>query len=159
MCLRTLGDDLKLVEAQVNRNQRALDDLRKHAGLPPMNGANKGNRTFAKEEGGRIPKKHPKASTAAAAVGGRPKKHCALCGKYSPAIQHTHNTKECRKWNADGTPQGKKEYLGKGNFANTAGRDDDCKQAFAQTQKDMKIMRKMIFQQGKNNKNRLKKCQ
>ena len=94
VCLRTLGDDLKLVEAQVNRNQRALDDLRKHAGIPPRNGANKGNRIFPKEDGGRIPKKPPKASPAAASAGGRLKKHCALYGKWSLAIQHTHNTKE-----------------------------------------------------------------
>ena len=83
VCLKTLGDDLKLVEAQVNRSQRMMDDVRKHAGLPPRNGANKGNRASTKDDGGRIPKK-PKASTAAASEGGRPKKHCALCAKHSP---------------------------------------------------------------------------
>ena len=71
-------------------------------------------------------------------------------------VWNTHNTKDCHKWNADGSPQGKKEYRGKGTFANTAGRDDDFKQAFAQTQKELKIMKKMILKQGKKNK-RLKK--
>ena len=137
VCLKTLGDDLKLVETGVNCTQRMMDDLRKLAGIPPRNGANKGNRASPKEDGGRIPKK-PKASTAAASEGGRPKKHCALCGKHSPAIQHTHNTKECRKWNQDGTPKRKdtSNYRGKGNFLNSVGCDDDLKQCFLQMKKE-----------------------
>ena len=100
-----------------------MDNFHKHTGLPPRNGTNKGNSASMKDDGGRIPKK-PKASTAAASEGGRPKKHWALCGKHSPPIQHTHNTKECRKWNQDGTPEGKKAYRGNGNFANSAGCDE-----------------------------------
>ena len=89
-----------------------MDDVRKHAGLPPRNGANKGNRASMKDNGGRIPKK-PKASTAAASEGGRPGKYCALCTKHSPQIQHTHNTKECRKWNQDGFPKERKNTVEK----------------------------------------------
>ena len=123
VCLKTLDDDLKLVEAQVNRSQQMRDNVHTHAGLSSRNGANKGNRASMKDDGGRIPKK-PKASTAAVSEGGRPKKHCALCGKHSPQIQHTHNNKECRKRNQHGTPQGKEEYCGNGNFANSAGHDE-----------------------------------
>ena len=63
----------------------------------------------------------------------------------------------CRNWTPEGSPLGKKEYRGNnGNFANTASRDGDFKQTFAQQQKDMEIMKKMLLKQGKMNK-RLKK--
>ena len=132
VCLKTLAEDLKYIEVQVNRNKRALEDLSRHVENVPKNGVNKGNRTYPKEDGARIPKKAARASTAAAA-GGRSKKHCALCRKWSAAIAHTHNTKDCRKWNADGSQKGKQEYHGSnGNYANTASCDDDFKKAFAQ---------------------------
>ena len=132
VCLKTLGDDLKLVEAQVNRSQQTMDELRKHAGLPPRKDS-KGNRGSMKDDGERIPRK-PKASTAAVSEGGCPKKNCALCAKYSPAVKHTHNIKECRKWNQDETPKRKdtNDYHGKGNFSNSVGCGDNLKQRFVQ---------------------------
>ena len=131
VCLKTLAEDLKYIEVQVDRNKRALEDLRRHVGNVPKNGANKGNHTSTKGDGTRIPKKAARAATAAAA-GGRPKKHCALCRKWSAVIAHTHNTKDCRKWNADGSQKGKQEYRGNnGNYTNAASRDDNFKKALA----------------------------
>ena len=134
-----------------------MDELRKHAGLPPRKDS-KGNRASMKDDGERIPRK-PKASTAAVSEGGRPKKNCALCAKYSPAVKHTHNTKECRKWNQDGTPKRKdtNNYRGKGNFSNSVGRDDDLKQCFVQMKKEQKALKKLILKQGKKSRKRLKK--
>ena len=134
-----------------------MDELCKHAGLPPRKDS-KGNRASMKDDGERIPRK-PKASTAAVSEGGRPKKNCALCAKYSPAVKHTHNTKECRKWNQDGTPKRKdtSNYRGKGNFLNSVGRDDDLKQCFLQMKKEQKALKKLILKQGKKSRKRLKK--
>ncbi len=41
--LKALGEDLRLVEAQVSRTTKAMDELRKNAGLPPKNHGSKGN--------------------------------------------------------------------------------------------------------------------
>ena len=32
------------------------------------------------------------------------RKLCQNCAKWSPQWKHTHNTKDCRKWDAQGTP-------------------------------------------------------
>lgn len=42
------------------------------------------------------------------------RKLCQLCAKASPSTKNSHNTKDCRKFNQDGTPKGKK-----GKFKNT----------------------------------------
>ena len=63
----------------------------------------KGNRVKMKS-GEHIPRKGtPKAGQGAESNGGRPKKYCIKCAHVLPSIKHTYNTKECPKWNKDGT--------------------------------------------------------
>ena len=72
---------------------------------------NQGN----KSPGGRIPKKvgfrdntsngSPSANQNPKKQGNsRQKKLCQNCAKWSPQWKHTHNTKDCRKWDTTGAP-------------------------------------------------------
>ena len=144
---------LKHLEIQVACNKKSLDDLRRSLGngTGQANAANnKGNHTSNKGGGGRIPKKADRVATAAGAAGGHAKKHCMHCAKWSAGISHTHNTSECRKWNADGSQKGKGGYQGKGTYANTnQSGDSDYKKAFAQQAKETKSLKKMMLQQTK----------
>ena len=66
----------------------------------------------------------------------RPKKMCQLCAKWSPAIMHTHNTDQCKKWESDGTPKKKVRQPEQQNNANAMAAT--FKECFAQMQKDLK---------------------
>ncbi len=55
--LKALNEDLWLVEAQVNHTTKAMDELRKNAGLPPKNHGSKGICTTKMANGDRIPRK------------------------------------------------------------------------------------------------------
>ena len=74
-----------------------------------------------------------------------------LCAKCFPFVKHSHNTKECCKWNSDGTPQKKdiNNYYGKGSFSNTEACNDKLKQCIVQMKKEQKALKKLILKQGK----------
>ncbi len=140
-----------------------MDELHTHAGLPPRKGTKesdaKENCDSMKDDSEHIHKK-PKGSLAAASKCGCPKKTCALCVKFSPSINGTHNTKECRKWNRDRTPQRKdtNNYHRKGHYVNAVVRSDELEQCFAQMKKDQKALKKPILKQGKKSRKHLKRC-
>ena len=67
-----------------------------------------GTKRSAKKESKNGPKKQK-------SVSGHGKKHCALCAKHGGA-ERTHDTKNCRKYDADGNL--KKSFLSKRNVGN-----------------------------------------
>ena len=135
-----------------------MEELGKHAGLPLKNA--KGNHEKMKSDE-HIPRKL-KAGQDAESNGGRPKKHCAKCAHFLPSIKHTHNTKDCTKWNKDGAPmqKGKGGYhQSKGNYANAAAeltQSNVLKQCFVQMKKEQKALEKLILKQGRKRRKRLK---
>jgi hypothetical protein len=83
------------------------------------------------------------------------KKHCNHCQRFSPKIAHTHNTKDCRRWNPDGTPKAKKA---KTSHALQKLEHEQFKAVFAQMQEDNKKLRKLLKKQTKKSKSRKRKA-
>jgi len=119
--LRKLKEDLVLVETQVCQQERLLDELRVKVGMKPKSKQHRGKEhqeARMKSLGDRIPKKSFKtAQVSTPKSGGKSKwvqKLCQHCATWSPHSKHTHDTKDCRKWNKDGTPKGDYGHQGKG---------------------------------------------
>ena len=111
----------------------------------------------------KIPKKGKGKQDANAASEGGPKnsdrreKHCTLCAKWSPHIKSTHNTKECRKWNRDGTLLGKAASAKpRGNYANeqVAG---SFAEALSEMRKEQKSLRKLLTKRSKRSRKRARR--
>ena len=119
ICLKALGDNLKLVEAQEKRREKNMNELRAQAGLPLKGAA--GRKKKKPDPDARIPKKPRRDDDANPSPPTRRKKHCQLCAKFSPNSADTHNTKNCRKWQPDGKPK----PWPNANSANAHSHDDD----------------------------------
>ena len=114
--LRKLEEDLVLVETQVRQQEqqeRLLDELRVKVGMKPKSKQHRGKdhqEARMKSLGDRIPKKSFKTAQVSTPEGGGKSKWvqklCQHCATWSPHSKHTHDTKDCRKWNKDGTPKG-----------------------------------------------------
>ena len=152
--LKKLQEDLKRVEAQHKRNAHAIDQLRIKAGIPSKKSGDQSKGKGPHKMSGpddKIPKKGKRNIDAAAdAVGGpknsnRRQKHCTMCAQWSPGIKHTHNTRECRKWNKDGSAQQHKAPHGnfKSNYANSQG-GGGFAEAFEEMRKEQKSLRKLM---------------
>ena len=64
--------------------------------------------------------------------------------QHSPGCKNSHNTAQCRKWNADGTD--KRRAGQRGNPRNTNAHlhsEDDTKAVFAQMRKEIKALKRI----------------
>ena len=106
--MKKLEEDLILVEAQVQRQDKIMRELRAQAGLPVSGGLDGKKKTSMKATKP-IPKKPKKGNgkpTSLLANTEKPSsKLCQLCAKHAPGVKNTHNTAQCRKFNADGSEQ------------------------------------------------------
>ena len=156
VCLKTLGDDLKMVEAQEKRREKNMNELRAQAGLPPKGAAAaaaKKKRMADADQ--RIPKK-PRGDDAKSSPPTRSKKHCALCAKHSPDTARTHNTKDCRKWLPNGQPKPWPDKAKKTN-AHSHDEDVDMKACFAQMRKEQNALKRLLLKRVKTRKSRKKR--
>ena len=114
--VQELQDEMQNVEKSYRQTSALLakvdrleKDQRQHQG-----GSNGSNDQGDKTPGGRIPKKvgfRGNTSNGSPGANQNPKKHgsskqklCQNCAKWSPQWMHTHNTKDCRKWDETGKP-------------------------------------------------------
>lgn len=97
-----LTKHLVAIEPEYIRNQELQSSIRANGkGKDKFSDKKKtGTKRAIMAEGDTIPKKT--------------RKLCQHCAKDSPSTKNSHNTKDCRKFNQDGTPKGKK-----GKFKNT----------------------------------------
>ncbi|MCP4748147.1 MAG: hypothetical protein GY874_18730 [Desulfobacteraceae bacterium] len=85
----------------------------------------------------------------------RTPKLCQLCAKHLPGWKNSHNTAQCRKWNADGTDKRRSAHRGPTRNANAHSRaDEDTKAVFAQMRKEIKALKKMTFKKSRKKKSR-----
>ena len=142
--MKKLEEDLILTEAQVQRQDKMINELRSKAGLPVSGGLDGKKKAFMKSTDS-IPKK-AKKGTGKSLIANSEKpnsKLCQLCTKHSPGVKNTHNTAQCRKWNADGSEQRcayKSSYSKNTNSHEREG--EDVMEAFAQMRKEIKSLRK-----------------
>ena len=109
------------------------------------------------------PKKGKGKQDADAASEGGPKnperreKHCTLCAKWSPHTKNTHNTKECRKWNRDGTPLRKAASSNShSNYViKQVGRG--FVEALLEMRKEQKSLRKLLTKRSKRSRKRARR--
>ena len=142
--MKKLEEDLILVEAQVQRQDKMMQDLRSKAGLSK---GSDGKKSPKMKDGDPIPKKQrtgtghkglPSNETS------RNQKLCQLCAVHSPSVKNTHNTAQCRKWNADGSEKqrGPRSANAKNTNKHSLEGVEDFKGAFAQMRKEIKSLRK-----------------
>jgi hypothetical protein len=119
--LRKFEEDLVLYETQVCQQERLLDKLRVKVGMKPKSKQHRGKdhqETRMKSLVDCIPKKSFKTAQVSTQKGdGKSKwvqKLCQHCATWAPHSKHTHDTKDCCKWNKDGTPKGDYGCQGKG---------------------------------------------
>ena len=72
-------------------------------------------------------------------------KLCQLCVKYLPNVKNTHNTAQCRKWNADSSKKKRacSSHI-KNINAHASNGGNDIMEWFAQIRKEVKTLRKLI---------------
>lgn len=157
--IKKLEEDLILVEAQVQRQDKMINEIRSKAGLPVSNRESDGNKKTSMKSSDPIPKK-PKKYEAKSLLGKteRPNsKLCQLCAKHAPAVKNTHNTAQCRKFNADGSEQRrayKKSYSKNTNAHSHDG--EDIMEAFSSMRKEMKSLRKQVKRKQKKSSKKRK---
>ena len=93
------------------------------------------------KDGERIPKKTEGEATAPLV----PKptsatKLCNRCAQWAPPVKNTHNTAQCRKFNADGTRRDGQ----RNKSLNVHGHDDEILSAFHTMRKEQKALRKQL---------------
>ena len=154
--LTQLKEDLIRVAASVQRHDKMIADIRAKAGIPTkgsgqekakMSGPNKPipkKAKFGDKSGG--PNEGPPSKD-------RTPKLCQLCAKHSPGCKNSHNTAQCRKWNADGTDKRRSAHGGTTRNANAHSRsDDDTKAVFAQMRKEIKALKKITLKRSRKRK-------
>ena len=148
--LTQLKEDLIRVTASVQRHDKMIADLRAKAGIPTKgSGQEKAKMSGPNKP---IPKKarFGKAKESGGPSNGGPpsndhtNKLCQLCAKHSPGCKNSHNTAQCRKWNADGTDKCRAGELGKLRNTNAHSHpEEDMKAVFAQMRKEIKALKKL----------------
>ena len=63
----------------------------------------------------RIPKKAKPSKSSDNPKGKGNQKLCNKCVQWAPHLKNTHNTRDCYRWNQDGTPMPKKQKSGTNN--------------------------------------------
>jgi hypothetical protein len=86
----------------------------------------------------------------------RTAKLCQHCAQWAPQIKDTHNTKDCRKWNPDGTPKSKgRASSGSGNYKNSNAHTlDEMKECFATMKKQNEKLMKYVKKSKKSRRGR-----
>ena len=130
--IEELKSDLKLVETQVQRQNNMFNELRAKAGLTSKGKAGE-SKAVKMKPGDPIPKKQKTSKDATRSLR---KRKCDCCAEWSPAIQYTHNTEECRKWHKDGNPKKRTGPPSKNQYH--VRRDDDT----AELKVELKLMKK-----------------
>ena len=143
--IKKLEEDLILVKGQVKRQDKIINELRAKAGLTG-NKESDGEKKKVVKLDDPIPKRNRKGQPKSLTKdGNRPNsKLCQLCAKYPPTVKNTHNTSQCRKWNADSSEQ-KRSYSGEYKNANVHSHaNDGFMEMVAQMSKEMKSLCKEI---------------
>ena len=154
---KKLEEDLILTEAQVQRQDKLINELRSKAGLPVH--ATEGKKKQHMKATDSIPKKQKGVNGKPSLLANTKKplsKLCQLCAKGSPQVKNTHNTAECRKWNADGTEQRRAKSYGYSKNTNAHAHDgENLMEAFALMRKEIKALKKITKRKSKkHNKKR-----
>ena len=140
--VKELTKDLMSLEPQYIRMMAILDQARAKKAV--KNGA----KMDSMDEP--IPKKRSKdkaeeKSKDSSGDGKRRKKLCQNCARFSPQIQHTHNTKDCRKWDAQGNSLTKsntgKSFKSSNAHSKSAEDVAEMKECFLQLRKEMKKLK------------------
>ena len=159
--LTQLKEDLIRVAASVQRHDKMIADIRAKAGIPTkgsgqekakMSGPNKPIPKKARYGKSKESKGPPNEGPPSKY---RTPKLCQLCAKHSPGCKNSHNTAQCRKWNADGTDKRRSAHRGPTRNTNTHScADEDTKAVFAQMRKKIKALKKMTFKKSRKKKSR-----
>ena len=137
-CLKKLQQDLELVETQQMCHEKIMDQLRTAAGGSKKKDAEGAPRASMKS-GDRIPKKKKKGDDEKSST--REQRLCQLCAVHAPKIKNTHNTKDCKKFNADGT---RKNSSGPRNANSHQSDQGELLKIFAHMQKEQRSMKKLL---------------
>lgn len=134
--VKTLKEELKLIEPQFEQTQRLLDQVRnsKAKDKPSMKSDKEPipRKTLGKGKGNAD--KGPKKPQ------GRGQRYCNRCAKKSPQWANTHNTSDCRKWDKDGNPL---DRAAKSVHAHHQGMEE-MRECFAQFRKEAQKMMKSV---------------
>ena len=77
---------------------------------------------------------------------GSHQKLCQLCAVHLPGVKQTHNTAQCRKWNADGSAKNRapsRNNYPKNTNTHQGEGMDEIQGAFAQMRKEIKSLHKL----------------
>ena len=132
MDLEAVTDELTALEPEFNRTQTLVEKARKESGK----GKTKSPSKDSSKDGGDA------AKPAAKKLKPSGKRHCNNCARWSPQIQHTHNTNDCKKWEKDGTP---KHVPRKSNVHS---HDDEFKKMFMTYAKEQRAFMKSMSRKG-----------
>jgi len=83
-------------------------------------------------------------------------KLCQFCAQWAPQIKDTHNTKDCRKWNPDGTSKEKGKFSKSGGKykSSNAHAIDEMKECFATMKKQNEKLMKYVKKSKKSRRGR-----
>ena len=141
-----LVDALERIEPEYAKQQEVLSKIR------TVQGKAKGKTMKSIED--KIPRKQPSAPSEESSAK-KQRRLCQNCAKWSPETKDSHNTRQCRKWNPDGTRKGGKHGTRNTNMHGKSDESDAMLGCFMQMQKDQQKLMKMLA--SKNKKKRAKK--
>jgi len=145
-----LIEDLHTMEPEYLTQKKLTGEIRAirqaSTGSSSSKSSDKKNGKRKMGPGDSIPKKDVK----------RTAKLCQHCAQWAPQIKDTHNTKDCRKWNPDGTPKSKgRSSSGSGNYKNSNAHTlDEMKECFATMQKQNERLMKYVKKSKKSRRGR-----
>ena len=145
-----LIEDLHMMEPEYLSHKKLMGDIRaikQAAGTSSPKASDKKSGSKRKmSPGDSIPKKDVK----------RTPKLCQHCAQWAPQIKDTHNTKDCRKWNPDGTSKQKgRSSTGGGNYkGSNAHSIDEMKECFATMKKQNEKLMKYVKKSKKSRRGR-----
>jgi len=145
-----LIEDLHVMEPEYLSHKKLMGDIRAIKQASKDTSSSKSSDKKDKKRkmgpGDSIPKKDVK----------RTAKLCQHCAQWAPQIKDTHNTKDCRKWNPDGTPKSKgRSSSGSGNYKNSNAHTlDEMKECFATMKKQNEKLMKYVKKSKKSRRGR-----
>ena len=143
-----LIEDLDRMEPEYLANKKMMAEIRaikQSTGTSSArsSGSQKSNKRKM-EPGETIPKREKRAS-----------KLCQHCAQWSPQIKGTHNTKDCLRWNSDGTEKQKRGSSSRSNYkGSNAHSMDEMKEVFATMKKQNEKLLKYVKKSKKSRRGR-----
>ena len=116
--VQDLKKDLSLVETQANQLAQATKFVNQASKTKAQTSSAGGAGQMTSEKQ-RIPKKTKGKTTGENPKGKGNQKLCNKCVQWAPQIKNTHNTRDCYRWNNDGTPMNKKQKGAATNDSNS----------------------------------------